>query len=122
MTDEQQGPPDISPEHAERILNRPPPSEIHTLGEPFAYTPDDVAEKGVEDFKRLWPEKWDAWVAWCESEDKPKTITTVGEWRELQAYDDLAQAYEELAKDPEYTRRRPERSVQTYKPWATTSR
>lgn len=30
----------------------------------LAYTPDDEMERGVEEFKRLWPDKWAAWVAW----------------------------------------------------------
>lgn len=40
-------------------------------GEPFADTPDDAIEDGVQEFKRLWPEKWEAWLRWCESEDAP---------------------------------------------------
>jgi hypothetical protein len=31
----------------------------------MAWTPDDVMEHGVEEFKRLWPEKWEVWLAWC---------------------------------------------------------
>ena len=37
--------------------------------EPFAYTPDDEVEAGTARFRELWPEKWEAWLRWCESED-----------------------------------------------------
>lgn len=50
-------------------------AEIDDLGglleEPtaLAYTPDDEIERGVEEFKALWPDKWDAWLRWCEAEE-----------------------------------------------------
>lgn len=50
-----------------------PPRDDVPEGEPFAWTPDDVMERGVEEFKRLWPDKWEAWLRWCESESANET-------------------------------------------------
>ena len=35
----------------------------------LAWTPDDEMERGTEEFKRLWPEKWQAWLDWCAEQD-----------------------------------------------------
>lgn len=35
----------------------------------LAYTPDEEIARGVEEFKRTWPDKWEAWLRWCQSEE-----------------------------------------------------
>lgn len=36
----------------------------------LAWTSDEDMEAGVARFKELWPEKWEAWVAWCREQDE----------------------------------------------------
>lgn len=40
---------------------------------PLAWTPDDELERGVNEFKRLWPDKWAKWLEWLRGEDKDNT-------------------------------------------------
>lgn len=35
----------------------------------MAWTPDDEVERTTEEFRRLWPEKWEAWLKWLDSEE-----------------------------------------------------
>lgn len=35
----------------------------------LAWTPDEEVERGVAEFKRLWPEKWKAWLKFCMEDD-----------------------------------------------------
>lgn len=34
----------------------------------LAWTPTEEMERGVAEFKRLWPEKYAAWIKWCEEQ------------------------------------------------------
>ena len=47
------------------------PSAENDTPEPtaLAWTPDEEMERGTEEFKRLWPEKWEAWLRWCAEQD-----------------------------------------------------
>lgn len=35
----------------------------------LAFTPDEEVEAGVQRFKELWPDKWEAWLKWCREQD-----------------------------------------------------
>ena len=40
------------------------------VGEPFAYTPDEVIAEGQRLLRESHPNVWEAWVRWCREQDE----------------------------------------------------
>ena len=38
----------------------------------LAWTSDEEIKRGAEEFKRRWPDKWQAWLDWCDEQGEDR--------------------------------------------------